>query len=74
MRARRRSRGGTRDGGERLVRLALVRAAVARDGHAMLDALVLADQPRGGELLQRVALRRKLTQPILDVPEPALAR
>jgi hypothetical protein len=28
----------------------------------------------GGELLQRVALRRKLTQPILDVPEPALAR
>jgi hypothetical protein len=28
----------------------------------------------GGELLQRVALRRKLTQPILHVPEPTLAR
>jgi hypothetical protein len=46
-------------------------AAAERCGQIGAEQL---DIDGGGELLQRVALRRKLTQPILHVPEPALAR
>ena len=68
---------GARDGGERLKGAAQIFETIARDGHDMLDALILADQPRAcdGALILADAAERD-TAPINLLAErfQALAR